>query len=698
MRRILYPKERFPDGHIDLAFSLTDLGLVLHDRGDLAGAEPLLREALAMCRTLFPRERLPDGHPDLAICLYDLGLLLWTRGDLAGADLLLLEALEMNNRLARSFADLAAEAEVLNFLASQTPARSGYLSLTASLDGQDPGRASAPLWAGKGLLLHALAQRQRLLHADPELRPRIDQLLAVRQELARWVLSPAPELNDEVRRQRLRQLTERKEELERELVESIPEVRRLAARQLPSPADLSGRLPAGAAFVDLFHYRAWDAKKRAWTEYRYAAFVLAKGGPIRRVELGAANVLDKAVDEWRSALLAQPVTERGVPREESPSDRAAQQRLARAAAEARRRLWEPLAAHLPQRTATVFLCPDERLGMVPFAALPGKQEGRLLLEEVGVRLVPSGPALFDWLQAPAADGKAARLLLLGGVDYRNPDDPDRNAPWKVLPGSDRERRQVGDLARALRQPPRIEELSGVEANADAVLRGLERARWAHLATHGYFAAVDSAERDRLYDRRDFLSLPHRFGGRERVGAVSRNPLTLTGLVLTGANGRGAKKGALLGMLTAEAIAGRNLERLQLAVLSACDTALGEAQTGEGVFGLQRAFHLGGCRNVVASLWKVEDNATAALMALFYRKLWDGDGLPPAEALRQAQLMLWRHPESVGVLARGRGPDFDQEYERIAPAARPQAPPIEGPGRLARARRLKPPQSGAAGTQ
>jgi hypothetical protein len=70
-------------------------------------------------------------------------------------------------------------------------------------------------------------------------------------------------------------------------------------------------------------------------------------------------------------------------------------------------------------------------------------------------------------------------------------------------------------------------------------------------------------------------------------------LTLTGLVLAGANGRGAKKGAPVGLLTAEAIAGRNLERLQLAVLSACDSGLGEAQSGEGVFGLQRAFHLGG---------------------------------------------------------------------------------------------------------
>ena len=170
-------------------------------------------------------------------------------------------------------------------------------------------------------------------------------------------------------------------------------------------------------------------------------------------------------------------------------------------------------------------------------------------------------------------------------------------------------------------------------------------------------------------------------GRQRVGAVMRNPLTLTGLVLAGANGP-AKEGKPLGVLTAEAIAGQRLDRLQLAVLSAYETGLGENKRGEGAFGLQRAFHQGGCRNVVASLWKVDDSATAALMALFYRKLWDGDGLPPAEALRQAQLMLLRHPESIGALAKGRGPDFEKEYERIGPAAKPDARPVEGQARLA----------------
>jgi CHAT domain-containing protein len=95
--------------------------------------------------------------------------------------------------------------------------------------------------------------------------------------------------------------------------------------------------------------------------------------------------------------------------------------------------------------------------------------------------------------------------------------------------------------------------------------------------------------------------------------------------------------------------------------------------GEGVFGLQRAFHVAGCKNVVASLWKVDDEATAALMALFYHKLWE-ENKPPLQALREAQLHLYRHPEAIPVLAGKRGPDFDQEVKRPVEPKLPEAKP------------------------
>src|SRR5262249_51523186 len=161
--------------------------------------------------------------------------------------------------------------------------------------------------------------------------------------------------------------------------------------------------------------------------------------------------------------------------------------------------------------------------------------------------------------------------------------------------------------------------------------------YAHLATHGFFA--DASVRSAFQiDERHF----GQGAGGDRVRAAARSPLVMSGLVLAGANRAGADAAPDRGILTAEAVVGSRLENLDLAVLSACDTGLGEVAGGEGVLGLQRAFHLAGCPNVVASLWKVDDEAACALMGLFYRFLWE-QRLPPAAALREAQLHLYRHP-------------------------------------------------------
>src|SRR4029453_17602599 len=82
-------------------------------------------------------------------------------------------------------------------------------------------------------------------------------------------------------------------------------------------------------------------------------------------------------------------------------------------------------------------------------------------------------------------------------------------------------------------------------------------------------------------------------------------------------------------------------------LSACNTALGKDVKGEGLMGLTRGFMYAGAGGVVASLWKVDDDATAALMKNFYEGMF-AKGLSPAAALREAQLAIrkekrWQSP-------------------------------------------------------
>jgi len=82
---------------------------------------------------------------------------------------------------------------------------------------------------------------------------------------------------------------------------------------------------------------------------------------------------------------------------------------------------------------------------------------------------------------------------------------------------------------------------------------------------------------------------------------------------------------------------------ELVVLSACQTGLGKEVKGEGLVGLTRGFMYAGAARVVASLWQVNDAATAELMKRFYRRMLK-DGMRPAAALRAAQIEMWKKPQ------------------------------------------------------
>jgi CHAT domain-containing protein len=134
----------------------------------------------------------------------------------------------------------------------------------------------------------------------------------------------------------------------------------------------------------------------------------------------------------------------------------------------------------------------------------------------------------------------------------------------------------------------------------------------------------------------------------RVSSVTENPLLLSGLAFAGANRRMT---ATLEqddrLLTAEEIAGLNLQGTEWAVLSACATGLGEIRAGEGVFGLRRAFQVAGARTVIMSLWSVEDESTRVWMRALYEKRLK-QRLDTATAVREAGLTVLRARRAKGL--------------------------------------------------
>jgi CHAT domain-containing protein len=99
-----------------------------------------------------------------------------------------------------------------------------------------------------------------------------------------------------------------------------------------------------------------------------------------------------------------------------------------------------------------------------------------------------------------------------------------------------------------------------------------------------------------------------------------------------------------GILTAEEVAGLNLNGVEWAVLSACDTGLGEIRAGEGVFGLRRAFQVAGARTVIMSLWPVDDQATRAWMRALYDARFRS-ALSTADAVHTASVTVLRDRRS-----------------------------------------------------
>ena len=120
----------------------------------------------------------------------------------------------------------------------------------------------------------------------------------------------------------------------------------------------------------------------------------------------------------------------------------------------------------------------------------------------------------------------------------------------------------------------------------------------------------------------------------------RFPLN-SGLALTIPEKR--QEGADNGLLQAWEVFERMRLDADLVTLSACESALGAEIGSEGLFGLTRAFEYAGARSVLASLWKVGDEATLELMTRFYANLKAGQ--PKDEALRNAQLTLIRASEN-----------------------------------------------------
>ncbi|MCD4698607.1 MAG: CHAT domain-containing protein, partial [Bacteroidales bacterium] len=186
---------------------------------------------------------------------------------------------------------------------------------------------------------------------------------------------------------------------------------------------------------------------------------------------------------------------------------------------------------------------------------------------------------------------------------------------KALPGSQFEVEQINEIL--LKNKWTTYCFTGKEA-LEQEIKSIKNPGIIHLATHGFFA------RDNGFDKK------------------YNNPMLQSGLMLCGSQNYlsgvyDPQETNDDGILTGFEVAGLNLDSTGLVVLSACETGLGEIKNGEGVYGLQRAFKIAGAKNIIMSLWKVDDNATQILMRKFYEFWLNGNSKKKAFELARDHL-------------------------------------------------------------
>lgn len=516
------------------------------------------------------------------------------------------------------------------------------LTVAAGLDPAAIDTAFALHAAAQGIVYrHALRQREWTGDDEPaDLRELRSELEVCRAALARLAYAGSPADRDE-QAQRLRALHAEKLALEARLGARLG--LRLDEEHVTASALLQ-RLPLDAVLLDFAFHAPFRCARvengtlvagEGYEPPRLLAFVLRAGAAhAARVDFGEAAPIRQAIDDFLHELTAR--RGRTAQRADQPRPNDVLRRL----------VWEPLEPLLDDRPL-VFVAAEGDLARLPLAALQ-LADGRFLLEQ-RMFVHVQDPISLDRELRRAVPGRAAppRLLAFGAVDYGSggdaaeavagaADDTLRSGfqdHWASLPQTRGEVEAILALHRARFPTAARQSFTDGAASKSNLVARIAQADVLHLATHGFFepAGVPSLWQQALGQSAG--SAGSLTEGRQALDGYP--PGLLTGLVLAGANHARHRADAVL---TAEEVHALPLRSCDLVVLSACETALGEMRGGEGMLSLRRAFHEAGARTVVSSLWSVLDDATARLMRSFYDNLWQ-HGLPPAQALRQAQLAM-----------------------------------------------------------
>lgn len=380
-----------------------------------------------------------------------------------------------------------------------------------------------------------------------------------------------------------------------------------------SASDVSAALGDKSVAIEFVDYEQLEAAADKDGVIRYVALVQKKGWrEPRLIPLCTAEELKTALDEKHKAYEDNSLYNL---------------------------IWKPLESQLGDAT-TVYYSPSGLIHQIALEAIP-YSKGKILSERYSLVRLSSTRELCNKSNTISP---YATSVVYGGLQYSLSDEDmvsnsqlysyrstpvsddylnrggDTASPWRFLPGTRAEAEAVSALLSSGNISSTL--FTGAAGNEESFksLSG-QGPSILHIATHGFYL-----------QNKDFG--PSATGGSDVRGQlqIQKSALKRSGLIMSGANPAWTE-GRLLpnvedGILTAEEISRLDLRNTSLAIISACDSGLGEINN-DGVEGLQRAFKAAGVNTLVVTLWQVDDTATELMMTEFYKNLIGGHPLREA---------------------------------------------------------------------
>jgi len=285
-----------------------------------------------------------------------------------------------------------------------------------------------------------------------------------------------------------------------------------------------------------------------------------------------------------------------------------------------KKVWYPVENILQQANIkTVHIIPAGILYEVAFAGIKNTQN-QLLCDNYQLHFHSNSSAILNNTYEIKQINQA---LLIGNVSYNMKSN---ESFWTSLPGTKNEIENISKiLTKNKIHCTNLSEQNATENNFISELTEKHQIfSLIHIATHGFYVPEKESKKEEVEITNDLLTFRASRNLNNLIFNNTKNPMLRSGLVFAGANDIILKDSINInadGLLTAAEITDIPLNNVNLVVLSACESALGDVNENEGVMGLQRAFKQANVKNLIVSLWQIPDNETAEFMQQFYQNLF-----------------------------------------------------------------------------